>query len=415
LRRRLEAYHGVNDAVAIKLAWPLLDHPDPWIAHAARVAVEHQPLEAWAARALAEPAPSKAVPALLALTRVAPETSMADTARRLAELSLEMLGAGATNGFVRAVAYAVQRSASLDPKTKARLISQLDSLVPNAQPEINREACRLLIQLDAPSAVEKSTDLLAAAREQEEKLHYLQILGSARSGWTAQNRARVLRGLVAMRTFRGGAGLPKYLKEITQAALATMPEGERARAVAMLEAAPAPASVPVTATPRPFVKHWSMEDFAAATAALRSSPNLARGKALFAAAQCVVCHRLGEDGGTIGPDLTDVASRFSTRDILESILEPSRVVSDTYRFVVVTTKDGKSITGRLAPVDYRLPVLRLAPNPLSDDHIDVPKDDIVFYAESEVSPMPGGLIDTLTREEIYDLLAYIEQPLERGN
>ena len=125
----------------------------------------------------------------------------------------------------------------------------------------------------------------------------------------------------------------------------------------------------------------------------------------------MMCHRLGDDGGTIGPDLTDVSSRFSTRDILESVIEPSRVVSDTYRYVVVTTKHGKSITGRIAPVDYRLPVLRLAPNPLSDEAVDVPKDDIVSYAESEVSPMPGGLLDTLTREEIYDLLAYIEQPL----
>jgi putative heme-binding domain-containing protein len=336
---------------------------------------------------------------------------MTDASRRLADLSPEMLGAGAADVFVRAVAFAVQRSPSLDAQTKARLISQLDSLLPNAGPEINREACRLLIQLEAPSAVEKATDQLAAAREQEEKLHYLHILGSARSGWTAQSRARLVRGLAEMRTFRGGAGLPKYLKEIRQAALATMPETERARAVAMLESAPAAASVPVTAAPRPFVKHWSMEDFDAATATLTSAPNLARGKALFAAAQCVVCHRLGEDGGTIGPDLTDAASRFSTRDILESIIEPSRVVSDTYRFVVVTTKDGKSITGRLAPVDYRWPVLRLAPNPLSDDAIDVPKDDIVSYAESEVSPMPGGLLDTLTREEIYDLLAYIERPL----
>jgi putative heme-binding domain-containing protein len=117
---------------------------------------------------------------------------------------------------------------------------------------------------------------------------------------------------------------------------------------------------------------------------------------------------MGEQGGTVGPDLTDVASRFSTRDILESILEPSRVVSETYRHVTVTLKGGKTVTGRLAPVDYRLPVLRLASDPLSEDAVDVPKDDIVSYAESEISPMPAGLLDTLTLGEIFDLLAYIE-------
>ena len=111
----------------------------------------------------------------------------------------------------------------------------------------------------------------------------------------------------------------------------------------------------------------------------------------------------------MGPDLTDVASRFSTRDILESILEPSRVVSDTYRHVVVTTKRGETIIGRVLTSDYRLPVVRLAGDPLAPENaVDVAKDDIVSYVESDVSPMPKGLLDRLTREEILDLLAYIE-------
>jgi putative heme-binding domain-containing protein len=152
-----------------------------------------------------------------------------------------------------------------------------------------------------------------------------------------------------------------------------------------------------------------MENFAAGRAATKSPGDPRRGKAVFAAAQCAMCHRVGGHGGTVGPDLTDVASRFSTRDILESILEPSRVVSDTYRHVVVTTKDGKTVTGRIAPVDYRLPVLRLAADPLSENAVDVPKDEIVSYVESEVSPMPKGLLDTFSRDEVLDLLAYMER------
>jgi len=85
------------------------------------------------------------------------------------------------------------------------------------------------------------------------------------------------------------------------------------------------------------------------------------------------------------------------------------VISETYRHVVVTTKDGKTTTGRVVPVDYRLPVLRLASDPLSDNAVEVPKDDIASYVESDVSPMPAALLDTLTREEIFDLLAYIQR------
>jgi putative heme-binding domain-containing protein len=134
-----------------------------------------------------------------------------------------------------------------------------------------------------------------------------------------------------------------------------------------------------------------------------------RGRQVFAAAQCVVCHRMGSEGGTVGPDLTDVASRFSVADILESILDPSRVISDSYRHVVVTTKQGRTITGRVVPVDYRLPVLRLASDPLAENAVEVPKDDIASYVESEVSPMPKGLLDTFTREEIVDLIAYLQR------
>ena len=68
----------------------------------------------------------------------------------------------------------------------------------------------------------------------------------------------------------------------------------------------------------------------------------------------------------------------------------------------------ETVTGRVVTADYRLPVLRLASDPLSDEAVEVRKDDIVSYVESEVSPMPPGLLDTLTREEILDLLAYIE-------
>src|SRR5690606_27151642 len=71
LRRQLETFHGRQDARAVATAWPLLDHPDPWIAHAARVAIEHQPPDEWAERALSEPTSSKGLEGLLALTRVA--------------------------------------------------------------------------------------------------------------------------------------------------------------------------------------------------------------------------------------------------------------------------------------------------------------------------------------------------------
>jgi putative heme-binding domain-containing protein len=412
LRRELEAFHGRQDPAAVAAAWPRLDDSDPWIAYAARVALEHQPPAEWARRALAEASVTRALPALLALTRVAPDNLLAPVLERLAGLRGDEVPPDRVRVWVRAAGYAVQRLGRVEGPLRDTLIARLDRWVPSNQPELNREGCRLLMQLEASSAVAKASALLAAAGTQEEKLHYLHVLGGARTGWTDATRARYFRMLSQMDSFKGGAGLPRFVREIRNDALATVPEAERSRYAAMLDAAPKPAIVaPATAAaPRAFVKAWTMADLERDIAGLPRNRDHERGRRVFAQAQCIACHRMGEEGGTVGPDLTDVASRFSARDMLEAILEPSRVVADSYRHVTVKTKDGKTVTGRLAPVDYRLPVLRLATDPLvPETGVDVAKDDIVSYAESEISPMPGGLLSTFTREEIADLLAFLGQ------
>src|SRR5690606_7262295 len=69
LRRRLEAFHGKVDSAAVEFAWPHLNSSDRAIRYAARVAIEHQPVETWAERALAETHVNASIQALLALAR----------------------------------------------------------------------------------------------------------------------------------------------------------------------------------------------------------------------------------------------------------------------------------------------------------------------------------------------------------
>src|SRR5207253_768600 len=73
--------------------------------------------------------------------------------------------------------------------------------------------------------------------------------------------------------------------------------------------------------------------------------NLEKGAAVFAKAQCVKCHRLGDRGERLGPDLTTLSKRFMRKEILESILFPSHVISDQYASKTIVTTDGKSYTG----------------------------------------------------------------------
>ena len=62
-----------------------------------------------------------------------------------------------------------------------------------------------------------------------------------------------------------------------------------------------------------------------------------RGRVLFAAAKCFSCHRYNDEGGGLGPDLSGVAGRFSVRDLLESIVVPSKTISDQYEAVTIAT------------------------------------------------------------------------------
>jgi hypothetical protein len=69
LRHRLESFHGVEHPEAVETAWPYLASEDRILRYSARVAVEHQPVESWAARALAEERPQAKITALVALAR----------------------------------------------------------------------------------------------------------------------------------------------------------------------------------------------------------------------------------------------------------------------------------------------------------------------------------------------------------
>ncbi|HEX8198843.1 MAG TPA: HEAT repeat domain-containing protein, partial [Isosphaeraceae bacterium] len=129
-----------------------------------------------------------------------------------------------------------------------------------------------------------------------------------------------------------------------------------------------------------------------------------RGRMVIARAKCLDCHKLGDTGQGLGPDLTTVASRFQPRDILESIVEPSKVISDQYKPVMVATADGQVYNGMPAGGDDRQFVLLLS----DGTKATIAKADVEEQAESKVSVMPEGLLNGLSLQEIADLLALFE-------
>jgi putative heme-binding domain-containing protein len=129
--------------------------------------------------------------------------------------------------------------------------------------------------------------------------------------------------------------------------------------------------------------------------------SIERGQKVIERAKCLDCHKFGSKGEGLGPDLTTVNSRFQPLEILESIVEPSKVISDQYKPVTVATSDGKVYNGMPVVIDGPNLVLLLP----DGTKATIPKTEIDQKKESIVSVMPAGLLNTLNYQEIADMLA----------
>ena len=103
-------------------------------------------------------------------------------------------------------------------------------------------------------------------------------------------------------------------------------------------------------------------------------------------AQCVACHKMGNQGGGVGPDLTAVSSRFTRRDMLESLLEPSKVVSEQFMNTTFTLKDDEELTGRIVDETGDLVVIYV--NPFTQDPTEIKKADIKSRRPRSSRPCP---------------------------
>ena len=447
LRHKLESYHGEQAPDILGAAWPHLNSPDPWIRHAARVAVEHQPTDSWQARALAESHPAAALPALMALARSSQTTLLPRIIKRLNQIPLRRLTVH--QQLVALYSYSLcclkkdNLNAELLTETIERLspvypvrsiiataaaLKKLDNYnrpvwqvhltdtrqptqTPSAARQLNRLLSELLIHLNAPGAVSRTLELLRESTNQKDQLHYLYVLRNARREWTLEQRRAYFEALQQSRYFQGGAGMPKFINRIHDDAVATLSDTEREQLDDVLsEDMDIGTANSPPAVRQPFVRDWSMDDLEQSLEAVGKHRDLQRGENSFRSAGCIQCHRMGTEGRPIGPDLTSVGSRFSRRDILASIILPSQVVAEQYRTDMIVTTQGKVLTGRIVPQnDFRAAELLIATDPLQPwNHVQVAKSQIESHKRTRLSSMPKGLLNTLTKEDILNLLAYVE-------
>jgi putative heme-binding domain-containing protein len=409
LRRQLESWHGRVDAKAVAASWKYLDAEDHWIRQAARIALEHQPVQQWRQRALKEKRTTAALTALLALARVGPADSQEQLLRRLFEFQFESLSEIQQLHFLRAAELSFIRMGrpSMELQTLAR--TSLEKIFPRESTPVNQELAKLLVYLASDVVPQRVLAMLDRAATQEEKLHYLFLLRLARHGWTSEWREKYFRWLDRADGFQGGHYIGTFIRNIKSDALAAAPSEDRADLQALWKSAERPSAVNATA-PRAMVREWQMVDLESALGNVSKGRDLIRGKQLFQTAQCAACHKFQGEGGNMGPDLSEVAARFDRRTLLESILAPSVVIDDKYRNTVLQLKDGEVIEGRI--VQESADSVHVAANPLAPNDVrPIELSKIAVRQPSMVSPMPAGLLNHFTREEILDLLAFLESSI----
>ncbi len=439
LRHELEAFHGKQDAKAVATAWPHLKSEDRFIRWAARVAIESQPVEEWKAKALAETDANAGLTALLALARVGGASAQPELLDALKKFPTASLPEEQQLMKLRVIEVSFARQGRPADEFVKLGIERLSPLYPAKSWPMNRQLSQILIYLDAPGVVKRTLELVAQAKTQEEQLLYIVALRKAKT-WTLDERKAWFSwfknrsaGQDAGATYPAGgnyfinastkhpaefdqwftdvgikagngASYNNFIKKLKAEMIASLTDNERAELAAFIVDAPVAPAKPQKE--RKFVREWKVADFTADLAQPSKGRSYASGKEAYAASQCVQCHRFNNEGGAVGPDLSGASAKYSKRDLLESIIEPSKVISDQYQNTTVTKKDGDDVTGRI--VEDTDTKLVLVINPLTGDKVEVKKSDVKSRAPSKLSSMPEGLASILTREEILDLLAYLE-------
>lgn len=426
-RRTLEGFHGRQHDDAVREAWRFIGHRDRALRYAARVALEWQPVEQWRDRALAEKSPQASITALIALARVSsrdqfhrkdadPKPDPALQGRILAALdriAWNRLTDAQRLELLRAYTLAFTRLGRPDDATARRLGAKFAALYPAGSAALNHELSQFLVYFEAPETASRLVAALQSAPSQEEQMNLARTLRVLKTGWTPALRQTYFEWFLKTGSFRGGASLAGFLRDIKADAVATLSEAEKAQFAALLEAKPE-RKKPLDSllASRAFVKEWTVDELAPAMArGLARGRNYERGRELFGATGCYNCHRFATEGGAVGPDLTGVAGRFNPRDLLESIVDPSKEVSDQYAPIVVTKKNGDTVIGRIANMnDDNLNIAEDMSAP--GDFTNVKRGDIASIEPSKTSPMPEGLLNTLQEDEVLDLMAFL---LSRGD
>ncbi|MDP1562408.1 MAG: c-type cytochrome [Pirellulaceae bacterium] len=410
LRHRLETYHRQMDLSAVDFIWSQLAHEDPWIRNAARIALENQPLESWRNRIVTAEESVGLQTALLAMARVGETQDQRLVMDRLLQSAWSKSQPEQWLHPLRTLQLSIIRHGLPDVTVQQRLVERLEPLFPQEHFPTNWLLQELLVKLRSPHVLSKSLALLHSATTQEEQVQCAKTLTHVKEGWDRESALQVVVWLERTRDMTGGHLVKTAWQNLRSDFTSIWDDSIRGALVEQLTALeqPRPAEFLPAQSPRPFVRKWTIDDLLVDVNALRPSERSAdAGHKALAAANCLQCHRFGQRGTPIGPDLTDVSKRFDGRALLESMIDPSRQVDPKYANSSFLLTDGRVVTGRTIGVSQTQLTIEI--DPVNGKTLIIERQEIEQSLEATRSPMPDGLLDTLSRDEVLDLIGLLRR------
>jgi putative heme-binding domain-containing protein len=421
---------------------------DPAHRVAARLSLERSPVEKWRDHVLAVDAaqPTRSLTGLLALARQGAPADLQPILDALGKLSFASMAHDDRIAWLRVHALAMLRQGPPNDAQRAAIAQRLLPLFPTNNERQDQDLAELLVFVDAPGLLDKLVpalspmrpspvpdwakvgkqgdvygsqyagviDAMANAMPPIGQIAIADALRTVKHGWTLDQRRTFFTFLGEARKRKGGASYSGFLKKMIDASWATCSPAEQQALAELVGKARADAPKFVATPPKGPGRDWQPGDI---DAALRdglpaTAEELARGHNLFHAASCAGCHYFAGEGGNHGPDLTSLGNKFGARDVLEAILEPSKVVSEQYAGQVLTKQDGSSLFGFAVKGHHGdVEVWEVMPAVADAAVVRVPVADVAKVERSPLSPMPADLADRLSRDELRALLAFL---LSRG-
>jgi putative heme-binding domain-containing protein len=242
-----------------------------------------------------------------------------------------------------------------------------------------------------------------------QQTYYATVLSAASNGWTPALREQYFQWFSKAFRYQGGRSYIGFIDKARKGALAYVPQDKfdlynKISGDSLLTSSGNDlANLP---TPEGPGRRWTMEEATPLLADPLTGRDFERGKMMFAATLCSSCHTMQGEGGGIGPDLSQLGTRFTATDILDHTINPNKEVSDQYAATIFSMKDGSSILGRLTNEDDEK--FYISQNPFTPQVLrPIAKADVVATKISKVSVMLPGLINRLNEDEVKDLLAYL--------